>query len=255
MQRLIWVMPDSAPLNSSTAAFDTSFHTDWLVVQTAALLIPEAEEAMEQLCRTYWFPLYAYVRRRGHSPQDAQDLTQEFFARLLARPWLQDVHPSKGRFRSFLLASMNHFLAKEWRRAHTEKRGGGCVVFSLDSVEAEDRYRIEPADHHDPDRLYARHWARTLLDRVRTRLQQECVAADKRDLFEELKPRLDGEEKQASYAEMAGRLGMSEAAVKKAAQRLRERYQALLCEEIARTVSEPGEIDGEIRHLFAALQD
>src|ERR1035437_1833395 len=132
----------------------TGFETDWLVVSAAGLSTPEAAGALEKLCRTYWYPLYCYVRRKGHATSAAQDLTQEFFARLLEKPWLCDVHPSKGKFRSFLLASMNHFLANEWRRDQTQKRGGGTTTFSFDATGAEDCYRLEPSHDESPDKIF-----------------------------------------------------------------------------------------------------
>jgi RNA polymerase sigma factor (sigma-70 family) len=248
-------MKETWPLDGSTGspAFEPGFQTDWLAVRAAGQSTPEAAGALEKLCRTYWYPLYAYVRRRGHDPHEAQDLTQEFFARLLASPWLQDVHPSKGRFRAFLLASMNHFLANKWRREQAQKRGGGRAVFSLDAVEAEERYRFEPIHDQSPDKVFEHGWAIALLNSVKTRLREEYAASGKRGLFEELKGVLDGEKNQRSHAETATRLGMSEAAVKKTAQRLRERYLALLRAEVAQTVKDPGEVDEEIRCLFAAL--
>jgi RNA polymerase sigma factor (sigma-70 family) len=208
---------------------------------------------MERLCRTYWYPLYAYVLRRGRGPHDAQDLTQEFFARLLASPWLQDVHPSRGKFRPFLLASMNHFLANEWRREQTQKRGGGHVPFSLDAVDAEDRYRFEPAHGQTPDKLFERQWALTLLKCAVALVRQEFTLTGKTALVEQLKGTLDGDQHQCSYGEVARRLGMTEGAVKKAAQRLRERYYDLLHAEVAETVDDPAELGEEIRCLFATV--
>ena len=242
--------PDG-PIGSS--GFDTGFHTDWIMVRAASR--PDAGDsvAMEKLCSTYWYPLYAYVRRKGHDPHEAQDLTQEFFARLLAGPFLDGVHPSKGKFRSFLLASMNHFLANEWRREQTQKRGGGQVTFSLDAVEAEDRYRIEPAHGQSPDKVFDRDYAKTLFNRIRTLLRSECFATGKGQLFEELKGMFDGERNERSYAELSSKLGMSEAALKKAAQRLRERYYEILKAEVAQTVEDPDGVDEEIRNLSAAL--
>jgi DNA-directed RNA polymerase specialized sigma24 family protein len=230
-----------------------SFQTDWFAVHAAGRSTPEATEALDNLCRTYWYPLYAYVRRKGHAPQDAQDLTQEFFSRLLESPWLRDLHPSKGKFRSFLLASMNHFLANEWRRSQTRKRGGGREIFSLDGVAAEDCYRFEPSHHDTPDKIFERRWATILVERVVTRLQEEYSASGKGGLFEALKPMLDGEMNPEGYAAVAARLGTTEAAVKKAAQRLRESYRELLRAEVAQTVSDPLEIDEEMHHLFTAL--
>jgi len=233
--------------------FDAGFHTDWFMVHAAGRPGGGASEAMEKLCRTYWYPLYAYVRRKGHGPQEAQDLTQEFFARLLATPWLEDVHPSKGKFRAFLLASMNHFLTNEWRREQTQKRGGGQVTFSLDAVEAEDRYRIEPAHGQSPDKVFDCDYAKALFDRIEMLLRSECFATGKGVLFEELEGIFDGRVNQHRYAELAAKLGMTLAALKKAAQRLRERYRVLLRAEVAETVNDPGEVDEEIRSLCAAL--
>jgi DNA-directed RNA polymerase specialized sigma24 family protein len=238
---------------TGSSGFDTGFHTDWFVIRSASQPGAGAAEAMEKLCRTYWYPLYAYVRRQGHDSHDAQDLTQGFFARLLTQPGLQDLHPSKGKFRAFLLASMNHFLANEWRRDQAQKRGGGRPVFSLDAAEAEDRYRFEPSHHEGPDRVFERAWATTLLKRVRTQLQQECMLTGKSDLFEELKEMFDGEANPSSYAEMAVRLNTSEVGVKKAAQRLRERFGDLLRAEVGQTVDASGDVDEEIRHLFSVL--
>ena len=230
-----------------------SLQTDWLVVNAAGRITPEGAGALNKLCSTYWYPLYAYVRRKGHAPQDAQDLTQEFFSRLLESPWLRDVHPSKGKFRSFLLASMNHFLANEWRRSQTQKRGGGREIFSLDGVAAEDCYRFEPSHNDTPDKVFERHWAMILVEQVMTRLQEQYRVSGKGDLFEAVKGMLDGEMNREGYAAMAARLGTTKAAVKKAAQRLREHYQEVLRAEVAQTVSDPTEIDEEMHNLFAAL--
>jgi RNA polymerase sigma factor (sigma-70 family) len=248
-------MPDSGPLSwlEGPAAFAPGYRTDWGLVQAASQSSPVGTEALERLCRTYWYPLYAYVRRKGYEPADAQDLTQEFFARLLETPWMEGVHPAKGKFRSFLLASMNHFLAKEWRRGQAQKRGGGEVVFSLDAVAAEDRYRFEPSHDETPDKVFEHHWARTMIERALGQLREEKFASAQSELFEGLKERLTGETKSHSYAEMAARLGMTEPAVKKAAQRLREHFQKLLRTEVARTVSDAREVDEEMRSLLAAV--
>lgn len=248
-------MPDSGPLSwlEGPAAFAPGYRTDWGIVQAASQPGPGGTEALERLCRTYWYPLYAYVRRKGYDSADAQDLTQEFFARLLETPWLQDMDPAKGKFRSFLLAAMNHFLAKEWRRGQTQKRGGGHAVFSLDAAAAEDRYRFEPAHHETPDRVFEHRWALTVIERVLAQLREEKFASSPSALFDGLKAMLTGETKQCGYAAIAVRMGMTEAAVKKAAQRLRERFEQLLRTEVARTVSDVREVDEEIRSLFAAL--
>ncbi len=210
--------------------------------------------ALEELCGAYWYPLYAHVRRKGHSPPDAQDLTQGFFASLLERQSLRQVNPAKGKFRSFLLASLDHFIANEWRRQSALKRGRGCTTFSLDGVKAEERYRFEPSDGCSPDRLFERRWALTLLERALSGLERECAAAHRADLFQALKGMLSGTPCDQSYAEIAGSLGMTEAGVKKAAQRLRDRYRDLLRQEVGETVSEPGEVDEELRYLCRALQ-
>lgn len=229
------------------------FETEWFTVRAAAEATPQAAEAMERLCRTYWYPLYAYIRRRGFGPSDAQDLTQEFFAHLLARPFLRDVDHTKGKFRSFLLASLNHFLANQGRTEQTVKRGGTTTIFSLDAISAEDRFSLEPSHGESPDRIFDRNWAMTLLERARTRLREECFASGKGESFEALKSKLDDETSHYTYAEIAARLATTEAAVQKTMQRLRERYQELLRAEIAQTVTNPQEVEEELRSLFAAL--
>jgi RNA polymerase sigma factor (sigma-70 family) len=228
--------------------------TRWTVVLTAGHgSSPQAGRALEELCRTYWYPLYAYVRRRGHNPQEAEDLTQEFFARLLARNYLADVDREKGKFRSFLLASLKHFLANEWDRAQAQKRGGGQPHLSLDIQSAETRYRSEPADELTPEKLLERQWALALLDQVLARLQAEFVADGKEKQFDELKVWLTEGTGATSYAAVAARLGTTEGAAKAAVHRLRRRYRELLREEISHTVATPAEIEEEIRHLFAAF--
>jgi RNA polymerase sigma factor (sigma-70 family) len=234
---------------SRVATFVT---THWSVVLAAGNAgSSDAAQALEKLCETYWYPLYAYLRHRRHSPEDAQDLTQEFFARLLASHALGAVHPAKGRFRSFLLASLNHFLANEWDKARAQKRGGGRPVISLEA--AETRYRAEPSDDLSPERIFERHWALTLLAQVAARLREDYHAAGKGEVFEALQGYLAGEKGPAPYRETAGRLGLSVDALKKAVQRLRRRYGELLREEIAHTVSGPAEVDEEIRYLRTVL--
>lgn len=205
---------------------------------------------MEKLCAIYWYPLYAFVRRRGHSAHDAQDLTQGFFARLLEKKDLASVDRARGRFRSFLLAALEHFLINEWHRARTQKRGGATVLFSFDALDAESRLRHEPATD-SPEQIYDRRWAMTLLDQVMARLRTEMAGAGKLAHFEALKFCLTGE--RTAYAEVGARLAMSEGAVKVAVHRLRERYRALLRAEIAETVATPEEIEDELRALLAAL--
>jgi len=229
--------------------------THWSVVLAAGHSeSTHAQAALEQLCANYWHPIYFYVRRQGHSPADAQDLTQEFFARLLARNDLATVDRSKGRFRSFLLASLKHFLANEWDKAKAQKRGGGRVPLSIDGSAAENSYAFEPVENVTPEKLYERRWALALLQQVMSQLKAEYAREVKADVFEALKGTLTGEGRTAGYAQIAERLGSSEGAIKVAAHRLRRRYRELLRAEIANTVSGPAEIEEEVRALFAALE-
>ncbi len=215
---------------------------------------PQAAEALEKLCRTYWYPLYAYVRRSGHSPEDAQDLTQGFLACLLARDSFAQVGPQKGKFRSFLLTALRHFLSDQWSQARAVKRGGGAAVLSLDALEAEGRYRLEPVERLDAEKVYERRWAMTLLEQALNRLREEATAAGKTNLFEALESLVAGES-DVSCGEVAVKLGLTEGAVKSALHRLRERYRALVCEEIAHTVAEPAEIEAEVRYLIAVVSE
>lgn len=232
---------------SGGAAFVT---THWSVVLGAGDgESPQADEAMAKLCQTYWYPLYAYVRRQGYAPDQAQDLTQEFFARLLARNYLRSVDRRKGKFRWFLQAAMEHFLAKEWRDAHRLKRGGGKIFLSLDERDAEDRYKVEPAEPMTAERLYERRWALTLLEQTMRRLREECKAAGKQAHFEALHVFLSGERPGITQAEAGARLGLSEGAANVAVHRLRRRYGELLREEIRNTVSSADEVDEELRYL------
>jgi len=222
--------------------------TRWTVVLAARReTSPQARVALEELCRQYWYPLYAYVRRSGYESHEAEDLTQEFFVRLLAKNYLAEVDPEKGKFRSFLLASLKHFLANEWDKARAQKRGGGRTFVSLD---AETRYRQEPVDELTADKLLDRQWALALLEQVLGRLEAETDPKQ----FAALKPFLTAEKEAIPYANVAGQLETSEGAVKVAVHRLRQRYRKLLREEIAHTVASPAEVDEEIRHLFAAFR-
>ncbi len=225
--------------------------TRWSVVLAAGGDDADAHAALSRLCTAYWFPLYAFIRRQGHGPHDAQELTQEFFARLLAKSWLEGVDRERGRFRAWLLAAAKHFLANEWDRTHAVKRGGRVAIVSFDEATAEQRYLAEPADADDPARLFDRRWALTLLDCVLLRLRNEMMEAGKLAQFDALKGVLTGEK--GRYAEIARTLDLSESAVKAAAHRMRERYRGILRAEIADTVSTSAEIDEELRHLFAAL--
>ena len=236
---------------SSEAAFVA---TRWsLVLAAQAADAPDAGSALESLCRNYWQPLYSFVRRQGHAPHDAQDLTQAFFARLLERNYLASVDQKKGKFRSFLLASMKHFLANEWDKGQAQKRGGGNVVLSLDRTAAETAYVLEPADQATAEKVFERRWALTLLDRTLTRLAAEYAEDGKGELFEQLKGTLTGDRATLPYSTIAEKLGSSEGAIKVAVHRLRQRYREVLRAEIADTVSEPEEVEEELRNLFAAL--
>jgi RNA polymerase sigma-70 factor (ECF subfamily) len=210
-----------------------------------------AREALAQLCQTYWYPLYAYVRRRGNSPEDAEDLTQGFFARLLELGSLAEVSREKGKFRSFLLASLNHYLSDAWDRARAQKRGHGRVI-SLDARQAEERLSREPADALTPEKLFERKWAMAVLEVVVRRLQHEYESAGKERLFLALRFSITSEAEEP-YAKLSAELGMSEPALRVAAHRLRQRYRHLLRDEIAQTVTTEAEVDGEIQHLFQAL--
>lgn len=213
----------------------------------------QAMAALEQLCRTYWYPLYAYVRRRGCTEHDAQDLIQGFFALLLKRQALQKVEPGRGKFRSFLVTALNNFLHDEHDRQQAQKRGGGQPVISLDAQEAEQRYRLEPPDTETPEKLFDRRWALTLIDVAIGRLRQEFADARKASLFEHLCRFIVQGVDNRSYAEVAQQVGMNEEAVKKAIQRLRRRYREAIREQIALTVTTPREIEEELRHLVSVL--
>ncbi len=228
--------------------------THWSVVLLAGQTSsPQAMEALEKLCRTYWPPLYAYVRRVGHTPHDAQDLTQEFFARLLQKNYLASVGREKGKFRSFLLAALNHFLADERDRAKAAKRGGGLTLISLDEETAENHYRPDAASQLAPDQIYEKRWATTLLEQAYAKVQEEFIAAGKRGTFEKLKGFLADGTETGDYTVLAGELGMSANTVAVTVRRLRLRYRELVRAEIAHTVASPDEIKDEMRHLFAVL--
>ena len=227
--------------------------THWSVVLSAGQTDSrEAAHALETLCHTYWYPLYAYVRRQGRDAHEAQDLTQGFFCRLLEKRFLVQVDPRKGRFRSFLLVAMNHFLANEWDRARALKRGSRVALVSLDTLDAEERYQHEGLATASPEQYYDQRWAMTLLTRVLARLRREFQEKDKTSRFDALKVCLTGE-MAASYAVLAAQLGSTEGALKMTVQRMRRRYGEILREEIGRTVATPEEIDDEIRHLFMEL--
>jgi RNA polymerase sigma factor (sigma-70 family) len=228
--------------------------THWSVVLTAGRSdTARAQAAIEKLCQTYWYPLYAYVRRRGHSVEDAQDSTQAFFARLLAGNWVGEADRTRGRFRTFLLTALNRFLANEWDRARAKKRGGGAVSVPLDTAVAESRYCADTNNALAADRLYDRQWAMTLLERALGRLETEHQRLGKSAEFEVYGPALTAERGDIPYATMAAQLGLSEPAVRMAVHRLRKRFREVFREEIAQTVADPNEVEEEIRYLLAAL--
>lgn len=256
------VKPRPSPIDNESPEIELINHdgavafvtTHWSVVLAAQGQSPAAQEALEKLCRNYWRPLYGFVRRQGSSPEEAEDLTQSFFARLLERRDLEVVRREKGRLRSYLLVALKHFLADEWHRAMTVKRGGGRRLISLDELVARDGADLEPADNLSPDRIYERRWALTVLEQVLTRLQEEYRNAGKASLFDRFKALLADEPDRLSQADIAEGLGMTENAVKQAFHRFRERYRVLLREEIAHTVAAPGDVEDELRCLVAALR-
>jgi len=201
----------------------------------------------------YWYPLYAFIRRRGYSPQQAEDIAQDFFTRLIEKHSLQGLKREGGKFRSFLLSSLENFLANEWDRRHAQKRGAGVQPISLDAEAGEIRFALESPDEAPPVYLFERQWAFTLLERVMERLRAECEAGGKRDLFLTLRPHLQGDHSGRPYAELAAQLQTSEGAIKVAVHRLRQRYGELLREEIARTVGSPVEVEDELRYLISVV--
>lgn len=249
---LAWPMPPHSP--------SRRFHTTrWsLVLQARDKATPQAAEALADLCRAYWYPLYAFVRKRSRDGHEAQDLTQGFFARLLEKDFLDEVAPERGRFRAFLLAAIKHFISNEWDKQRAIKRGGGRRELSLDAAgfdwdSGESRFLTDPAHELTPERLFERQWVLALLERVLKRLRDEHQIAGKLTHFEVLQPFLSLDRNTANYADAAARLNTTEGAARVAAHRLRKRYRTLLRDEIANTVATPDEIDDEIRHLFEAL--
>jgi len=243
--------PHDPPVASHGPSFGT---THWsLILAARDRGTPQADEALAALCAAYWYPLYAFIRRRGHDPDRAADLTQGFFARLLEKDYLASVDPSKGRFRAFLLAACKHFLANAHDQEVALKRGGGRRPVSIDRRDAEGRYICEPAHDLTPERLFERRWALTLLDRALDQVGREFHRGGKGVLYHRLKVVLTGAEGAAPYARLGAELGMTEAAVKKAVQRLRQRYREVLRELVAETVDEPDQVDDEILALFAIL--
>jgi RNA polymerase sigma-70 factor (ECF subfamily) len=228
--------------------------THWSVVLAAGEKdTPQAAAALEELCRIYWYPLYGFVRRQGHSPEDAEDLTQQFFCRLLEKDHFGKADRDRGKFRTFLLVSLKHFLTNEWKRAGRLKRGGDLTFLSFDAHEAEERYASEPIDDVTPVSAYERQWAVALVEQVFSILRAEYAATEKAHLFTALKVFIWGDAHSASYAEMGDQLHLTEGGVKVAVHRLRQRFREVLRAQVAQTVARPDDIDEELRHLIGVL--
>jgi RNA polymerase sigma-70 factor (ECF subfamily) len=228
--------------------------THWSVVMAASQDDPvRAGRALEALCRGYWYPIYVYVRRKGYGAEEAEDLTQEFFAQLIGKDHLRRADPNKGKFRTFLLSTLGFFLAREWKRSHRKKRGGEFSFVSLDQQSPEDRYRLEPADKDTPEKKFLREWAITTLNQAMVELEKECSATDKGALFREAQGLISGDRDSGIYSGIAERLAMTEGAARVAVHRLRQRYGELLKREVAQTVGNPEEVEEELRSLLQAL--
>jgi RNA polymerase sigma factor (sigma-70 family) len=240
--------------DSSAAPRDVFVTTRWTMVLSAGRKSsPHSERALAELCQTYWYPLYAFVRRQGKTKEDAEDLVQAFFARFLEKNYLEGLAAERGKFRAFLLAALKHFLANEWDRAQAQKRGGGAEHLSLNWQDADERFHLDPPDPTNPERLFDREWALALLDRVIARLAAECARDGKAELFNQAKGFLTVGSAAIPYGEAAQQLGMDEGALRVAVHRLRKRYRELLRDEISQTLAEPGQVDEELRSLLAAL--
>lgn len=244
-------MPSTPPAGASPDRFAT---TRWsLVVSAGRKSSPDSKRALESLCQTYWFPLYAYVRRRVRDANEAQDLTQAFFTELLEKNFVGSAAADRGRFRAFLLTALKHYLSKQWEKAKAQKRGGSRPPISLDFQRADSNISLEPASGLTPEQHYDRQWAIALLEQIMQRLEREFDESGKSDQFEALKGFVIGDHRGTNYADVAARLEMTETAARKMGSRMRQRYRKLLREEIAQTVSGPDEVDEEIQSLFAIL--
>jgi len=240
--------------SASTAPGDIFATTHWTVVLAAGRRhTPQSDGALEELCRNYWFPLYAYVRRRGQNKEDAEDLVQAFFARFLEKNYLAGLSAERGRFRAFLLASLKHFLINEWKKSRRQKRGGGEKILSLDWQTADTKFQVAATNEPSPDKAFDREWALALLAKVIERLCAQCAADGKARLFDQLKIFLTAGKGALSHADAAKKLGMDEAAVRVAVHRLRKHYRVLLRDEIAQTLADAADVDEEMRALFGAF--
>jgi RNA polymerase sigma-70 factor (ECF subfamily) len=245
------ILSPSGHGNMSVSNTEAKFSiTHWTSVVVPASR--ESAQALEELCTKYWYPLYAYLRRQGRSPEDAKDLTQGFFAHLLANKALGKVDRTKGKFRSFLLACLNHYVQNQRDRDHAHKRGGGQAPIPIDVLTAEEHYRLEPAEVQDPAKIFERRWASTLIEQVLQQLRQQYAGDQKQSMFDALLPFLNGDAERGDYGEVAAKLNKSEGTVRVTVTRMREEFRELLRAEVGRTVSNPTEIDAEIRHLFQA---
>ena len=228
--------------------------THWsLVLAAGDSSDPRGRDALSQLCRAYWPPVYSYVRSRGRGAEEARDLTQGFFATLLEKGYLKDARRERGRFRSFLLASVKHYLANEWDRERAQRRGGGVELIPLDVETAESHCRLEPADRETPETVYEKRWALTVVEQVLCRLESEMERSGNAERFRRFRPMLTDEGGGTTYRELGNELGMSESAVKVAVHRLRRRFGELLRDEVAHTVDRPDQVDAEIRHLLDVM--
>ena len=228
--------------------------THWTVVLAAGKISsPASQHALDELCQTYWFPLYAYVRRRGYAKADAEDLVQAFFARLLEKNFFANADSEKGKFRAFLLASLKHFLANEWDKSQAQKRGGGAAHLSLDWQTADTKFQVAATNEPSPDKAFDREWALALLAKVIERLRKECEADGKIKLFDQLKMCLTAGKADSAQVEVAKVLEMEEGAVRVAIHRLRKRYRVLLRDEIAQTLTDESQVDAEMQALFGAF--
>ena len=241
-------------MNSTTPSGDFFVTTRWtIVLQAGRKSSLQSDHALGELCQTYWYPLYAFVRRKGKTKEDAEDLVQAFFEKFLEKNYLEGLSAERGKFRAFLLASLQHFLANEWDKAQRQKRGGGVTHLSLDWQSADERFHLDPPDPSSPNKTYDREWALALLERVIARLRDECATDGKQKLFEQAKGYLMVGELAIPYAEAAAALGLDEGTVRVVVHRLRKRYRELLRNEIAQTLDDPAQVAEELRSLQAAL--
>lgn len=245
---------NDSPTPSSSEHSDIFVTTRWTVVLTAAdHSAAEAERAMEEICQIYWFPLYAYIRRRGHSPEDAEDLTQEFFRQLLEHRWIENADREKGKLRAFLITALKRFISNEWRKACAQKRGGGQRVLSLDSSIAEGRYSSTTTPGMDAERLYDREWALTLLDLTIKQLGNEYADAGKTNLFARLKDGLVMSHEALDYPSLSTDLDMTEGAIRVAVHRMRKRFREIYRNEVSQTLPPGADLDEELHHLSSCL--